>query len=55
MDNFSENPERRHIVDNAALNSFLSKMYGIMALAVFVSAITAYLTMTVSLFLTPHS
>ena len=47
MDNFSENPERRHIVDNAALNSFLSKMYGIMALAVFVSAITAYLTMTV--------
>lgn len=47
MDNFSSNPEHRQIVDNAALNKFLSKMYGIMTLAVFVSALTAYLTMTV--------
>lgn len=47
MDNFSNEPERRQIVDTSALNSFLSKMYGIMALAVFVSAISAYLTMTV--------
>ena len=47
MDNFSSNSEHRQIVDNAALNKFLSKMYGIMTLAVFVSAFTAYLTMTV--------
>lgn len=47
MDNFSNQSEHRQIVDNAALNKFLSKMYGIMTLAVFVSALTAYLTMTV--------
>ena len=47
MDNFSENPERRHIVDNAALNSFLTKTYVIMAIAVLVSALTSYLSITV--------
>lgn len=46
MDNFSSNPERRHIQDISAVNRFLSKMYGVMALAVLVSAATAYLTMT---------
>ncbi|MBP2058444.1 FtsH-binding integral membrane protein [Lactobacillus colini] len=45
MDNFE--PERRHVVDISGLNSFLSKMYGMMTLAVLVSAISAYLTMTV--------
>lgn len=46
MDNFSQ-PERRKVVDVSAVNNFLTKMYGIMALAVLVSALTAYLTMTV--------
>ncbi|KRL91499.1 Bax inhibitor-1 family protein [Lactobacillus kalixensis] len=46
MDNFSSNPERRHVQDISAINRFLSKMYGVMALAVLVSAATAYLTMT---------
>lgn len=45
MDNFE--PERRHVVDISGLNSFLTKMYGMMTLAVLVSAISAYLTMTV--------
>ena len=47
MYNFDQEPERRHLVDEAGLNSFLSKIYGYMALAVFVSALSAYLTMTV--------
>lgn len=47
MDNFSQNAERRHIVDNSAVNNFLTKMYSIMGLAVLVSALTAYLTLTV--------
>lgn len=45
MDNFE--PERRHVVDISGLNSFLSRMYGLMTLAVLVSAASAYLTMTV--------
>lgn len=45
MDNFST-PERRQVVDLTDVNRFLAKMYGLMALAVFVSAVTAYLTMT---------
>lgn len=45
MDNFE--PERRHVVDISGLNSFLTRMYGMMTLAVLVSAISAYLTMTV--------
>lgn len=45
MDNFE--PERRHVVDISGLNSFLTRMYGIMTLAVLVSALSAYLTMTI--------
>lgn len=47
MDNFSSNPERRKVVDVTKVNSFLAKTYGIMALAVLVSALTAYLSTTV--------
>lgn len=47
MDNFSSNPERRKVVDVTRVNSFLAKTYGIMALAVLVSALTAYLSTTV--------
>lgn len=46
MDNFSNNPERRQIQDVSAVNSFLTKMYGLMVLAVLVSAATAYITTT---------
>ena len=46
MDNFSS-PERREVHDVAQVNGFLSKMYGYMGLAVLVSAIAAFLTMTV--------
>ena len=44
--NFSS-PERRQVHDVSEVNGFLSKMYGYMGLAVFVSAIAAFLTMTV--------
>ena len=44
--NFSS-PERRQVHDFSEVNGFLSKMYGYMGLAVLVSAITAFLTMTV--------
>lgn len=47
MYDFDQEPERRHLFDESGLNSFLSKIYGYMALAVFVSALSAYLTMTV--------
>lgn len=47
MDEFDQNPGRRHVVDASGLNVFLSKIYGYMALAVFVSALSAYLTITV--------
>ncbi|MCT2878576.1 Bax inhibitor-1/YccA family protein [Lactobacillus delbrueckii] len=47
MFNVSPEQERRHIVDDSALNGFLTKMYSIMGLAVLVSALTAYLTLTV--------
>lgn len=47
MDNFSSSPERRKVVDVTKVNSFLAKTYGIMALAVLVSALTAYLSTTV--------
>ena len=47
MDNFSNNPERRKVVDVSQVNSFLAKTYGIMALAVLVSALTAFLSTTV--------
>ena len=46
MDNYSR-PVRREVHDVAQVNGFLSKMYGYMGLAVLVSAIAAFLTMTV--------
>ena len=45
MDNFS-NSGRRQVQDVTAVNRFLSKMYGIMTIAVLVSALTAFITMT---------
>lgn len=47
MDNFSSSPQRRQVQDVSAVNQFLTKMYGIMVIAVLVSALTAFLTMTV--------
>lgn len=47
MYNFDQQSERRRIVDESVLNIFLSKTYGFMALAVLVSAISSYLTMTI--------
>lgn len=48
MDNMNfSSPERRQVHDVSEVNVFLSKMYGYMGLAVLVSAITAFLTMTV--------
>lgn len=47
MDNYSNNPERRQVQDVSAVNRYLTKMYGFMLIAVLVSALTAYLTMTV--------
>lgn len=46
MDNFSGEPGRRVVTDAAGLNRFLTRMYGNMTLAVLVSALSAYLTMT---------
>ena len=47
MDNFSNTPGRRQVQDISAVNSFLTKMYSLMILAVLVSAATAFLTTTV--------
>lgn len=47
MDNFSNTPERRHIQDVSAVNSFLTKTYVIMAISVLVSALTSYLSTTI--------
>lgn len=47
MDNFSNTPERRHVQDVSAVNSFLTKTYIIMAVSVLVSALTSYLSTTV--------
>lgn len=48
MDNMNfSSPERRQVHDVSEVNGFLSKMYGYMGLSVLVSAITAFLTMTV--------
>lgn len=33
MYNFDQNPERRHLVDESGVNIFLSRLYGLMALA----------------------
>lgn len=45
--NFSSSPERRQVYDVSAVNKFLTRMYSIMGVAVLVSALSAYLTMTV--------
>ena len=42
-----DNQNRVIINENDGLNNFLSKLYGYMALAVGVSAITSFLTLTV--------
>ena len=47
MDNFPNDSGRRVVADQAGLNSYLTKMYGNMTLAVLVSALSAYLTMNV--------
>ena len=48
MDNMNfSSPERRQVHDVSEVNGFLSKMYGFIGLSVLVSAITAFLTMTV--------
>lgn len=47
MNNFQNDPQPRTINTQVGLRSFLSKMYGYMSLAVLVSAITSYLSMTV--------
>lgn len=44
MYNFDQEPERRHLVDESGLNTFLSKLYGLMALAVLVSALSSVVT-----------
>lgn len=44
MNNFSQEPGRRVVTDAAGLNSFLTRMYGNMTMAVLVSAFSAYLT-----------
>lgn len=46
MDNFDQESGQQQYANDSGLNVF-SKIYGYMALAVFVSAISAYLTMTV--------
>ena len=44
---FSQEPQRREVnTDAIGLNRFLTRMYGNMVLAVLVSALTAYLSMT---------
>lgn len=47
MDDFPNDSSRRVVADQAGVNSFLTKMYGNMTLAVLVSALSAYLTMNV--------
>lgn len=47
MNNFDTNQGRRQIRSISDTNSFLTKMYALMGVAVLVSALTAYLTMTV--------
>ncbi|MFB9770653.1 Bax inhibitor-1/YccA family protein [Lactiplantibacillus modestisalitolerans] len=47
MNNFQNEPQPRTINTQVGLRSFLTKMYGYMSLAVLVSAITVYLSLTV--------
>ena len=46
MNNYIQEPQRREVNAAVGLNAFLTRMYGIMTLAVLVSAATAYLSMT---------
>lgn len=46
MNNFSGDSNRRVVTDQAGLNAFLTRMYGMMTLAVLFSAVSAWLTMT---------
>lgn len=47
MNNFDTNSDRRQIHTISETNSFLTKMYAVMGGAVLISALAAYLTMTV--------
>lgn len=47
MNNFETNSDRRQIHTISETNGFLTKMYGFMSGAVLISALAAYLTMTV--------
>ncbi len=47
MDNYSGESGRRIVTNTNGVNRFLTRMYGNMTLAVLVSALSAYLTMTV--------
>ncbi|KRN13384.1 hypothetical protein IV37_GL000100 [Fructilactobacillus fructivorans] len=44
MNNFDGESGRRMVGDNAGLNAFFTKVYGIMGIAVLISAISAYLS-----------
>lgn len=46
VNNYTQEPQRREVNAAVGLNAFLTRMYGIMTLAVLVSAATAYLSMT---------
>ena len=46
MNNFPGDSGRRVVADQAGLNTFLTRMYGYMTLAVLVSALSAWQTMT---------
>ncbi|MCT0163044.1 Bax inhibitor-1 family protein, partial [Lactiplantibacillus pentosus] len=46
MNNFQNDPQPRTINTQVGLRSFLTKMYGFMTVAVLVSALTVYLSMT---------
>lgn len=54
MDNFSQNPERRQVQDISAVNRFLSKMYGMMVIAVLVSALASLVTTAMMGQIAPH-
>ena len=47
MNNYDTNSDRRQIHTISETNTFLTKMYGLMGGAVLISALAAYLTMTV--------
>ena len=45
MDNFQPEQQRKAVVDTNGLTSFLTRMYGTMAFAVLISAVSAYVVM----------